>query len=500
MKLVEIAHTAGREFTARQSRSERRDAGQYMTPPSIARFMARRLVAGVTTRVVRILEPSAGAGILASAVVEALIALPSRPAHIDLLMFEKDPRLIPVLEDLASQMAQTCKGAGVVLDWVVRCEDFLLSDLAVNGQPIDSLLTIANPPFFKINKSTDPRAHHHAYAVYGQPNVYGLFMAACARLTAPNGRWCFIVPRSWMNGQYFQAVRQSMFRYLAIDSLHAFESRTDSFEADKVLQETAIIWASGRIATTSCPSISLTRSQGVSDLESAAYQMLAVEQVIANDESAIVSLPTKGTELLAGLRATLSSHGLKVSTGPVVAFRAQHFICEISKVDTVPLLWLQHVRQQQVCWPIQKKREHIRVCDLSAWMLVANEPMVLVRRFSPKEDHRRVTCAPYVDLLPSPLLGLENHLNYIRRPSGQMSAREVRGLAAFLSSSVVDAYFRSLAGSTQVNAAELRRLPVPSMAVIEYIGAHVSSNPDLIEIDNIVSHALASESLDRLAA
>ena len=81
-----------------------------------------------------------------------------------------------------------------------------------------------------------------------------------------------------------------------------------------------------------------------------------------------------------------------------------------------------------------------------------------------------------------------------------MSAREVRGLAAFLSSSVVDAYFRSLAGSTQVNAAELRRLPVPSMAVIEYIGGHVSTNPDLIEIDEIVSNALASESLDRLAA
>lgn len=142
----------------------------------------------------------------------------------------------------------------------------------MRGEPIDGLLTIANPPFFKLNKTTDERAHRHGYAVYGQPNVYDLFMAATARLTPTNGRWCFIVPRSWMNGQYFKAVRHTMLRHLTVDSLHAFESRRDSFEEDAVLQETVIAWATGRAIRENGFNVLFTRSQGMSDLDQALAQ------------------------------------------------------------------------------------------------------------------------------------------------------------------------------------------------------------------------------------
>lgn len=494
MTLVDLAHTAGRAFTATLSREEQRAMGQFMTPPAIARFMAQRLVSGVTVDTVRVLEPAAGGGILAAAAVEALLAKPvdERPEVIELLMYELDARLIPGLLLLCEHMRDACEAVGVFLDFLVANEDFLLSELSMRAEPLPNLLTISNPPFLKLNKTTDRRAALHAYAVHGQPNIYALFMAATARLTPVGGAWCFITPRSWMAGEYFKAARHTMLRHLNINSLHAFESRTEGFEEDAVLQETVIAWASGRAAVEHGANIMVTRSRGVADLATAGVQALPVERVVGDDEHAMFSLPRDGADPFDGWTATLKTYGFEVSTGRVIAFRAVEHIREFGSADTVPLLWLQHVRQQQILWPVQKKREHVRAVADSAWMLVPNAPMVIMRRFSPKEDARRVTCAAYLGHLPGEAIGLENHLNYIYRKGGHVTPAEARGLAAFLASSVVDAHFRALAGSTQVNATELRKLPLPPLAILVHIGETVGDKPDLEHIDRVVLAALAA--------
>ena len=490
MRLVQKAHAAGRTFTDTISREDQKAAGQFMTPPAIAEFMARRLVAGHDHRIARILEPGAGAGVLVAAVVDALLAKPEPPEQIEALLFEQDPKLVSILKAICDRMREACEALGVRFEHVVRNEDFLLSEIALSGQPIDGLLTIANPPFFKLNKATDKRAKLHAYAVYGQPNVYGLFMAAAARLTPPDGRWCFITPRSWMSGQYFQAVRHTLLRHLVVDSLHAFESRRDSFDEDAVLQETVIAWATGRSAAAASEKILLTRSHGSEDLETAAVQAFPFERVVSGDEHATLSLPTDQADPFEGWSATLKTYGLQVSTGPVVAFRAVKHIREQADRQTVPLLWLQHVGQQAIRWPIQKKREHIQSCASNAWMLLPNQPMVVMRRFSPKEDARRVTCAAYEGDLPGDVIGLENHLNYIHRPGGPVTTYEARGLAAFLASRFVDAHFRALSGSTQVNAMELRKLPLPPLGALVQIGRSLPAEPSLHEIDAVVERTL----------
>lgn len=500
LSLVEFAHQNGRLHVGGVTRGEQKTLGQFMTPPKIARFMAQRMVASVTRRRVCILEPSAGSGILLAAIVEELLAKQDAPSVIEALLYECDRRLIPSLENLCFQISQTCREVGVRFEFVLRCEDFLLSELALRGEPVDGLLTIANPPFFKLNKTTDERAHRHGYAVYGQPNVYGLFMAATARLTPANGRWCFIVPRSWMNGQYFKAVRHTMLRNLTMDSLHAFESRRDSFEEDAVLQETVIAWANGRAIRENGFNVLFTRSQGMSDLDQALVQAVPAERIVADDEHATVTLPSEGASPLDGWSATLATYGLKVSTGPVIAFRCQEFISAQGSYDTVPLLWMQHVGQQAINWPIFKKLEHVRATAANAWTLVANAPMVVMRRFSPKEDERRVTCAPYLGTLPGAVIGLENHLNYIHRPGGRMSHSEVRGLSALLASSVVDRHLRAIAGSTQINAGELRSLPLPSMNIIEAIGCRVPEFPTLEEIDAAVEAELGLPATSRKVA
>jgi adenine-specific DNA-methyltransferase len=500
LDLLTPAHLAGRAFTAELDREEQKAAGQFMTPPDIARFMARRLVAGLEREEVTVLEPAAGSGVLVAAVVEALLALPKPPQRIALQLYEIDDRLVPGLRALCRSLAAACRQRGEQLRFSVHWDDFLLSELGLSGQPLEGLLTIANPPFFKLNKAEDKRARLHAYAVHGQPNVYGLFMAATARLTPPGGRWSFIVPRSWMAGAYFKAVRHTMLRHLQLRGLRAFESRRASFRDDAVLQETVIAWAEGRALEPSAGApILFSRSEGVGDLIQAAGMALRADEVVSSDEQAMVSLPRR---IEAGLdagpgawRETLDSLGLNVSTGPVVAFRAREHLAGKAGAGTVPLLWLQHVAQQRIRWPVGHRAEHFVADGASAWQLLPNAPMVVMRRFSPKEDPRRVTCAPYLGELPGPSLALENHLNYIHRPGGRMTEIEVRGLAALLASAPVDEALRASAGSTQVNATDLRRLRLPGWALIEAIGRAVPVRATLEQIDNAVAPWVDRKSL-----
>lgn len=488
IKLVTLAHQNGITATQAITREEQKKLGQFMTPPSVARYMAQRSLPGETPQVVRILDPAAGTGVLAAAVVEGILGRDHRPTQILVALYELDERLIPTLRNLGARMRREAKAKGVDLSVSIKQGDFLLSPVAIAQQPVADVI-ISNPPYFKLNAS-DPRSLAHPYAVYGQPNIYGLFMAACAGLLAPSGRWCFITPRSWTNGAYFAAMRRHMFRCLHIDAMHVFESRRDHFTDDEILQEAMITWATAQAHPHD--EVVVSTSAGSRDIADARLLRLPLNQVLGQDDEVV--LPTDVPNQLTQWGATLATYGLKVSTGPVVAFRAEKHIAAKCLASSVPLLWMQHIQHMQVSWPINKKREHIKANGETAWMLVPNENMVVMRRFSPKEDERRVTAAPYIaHALPGSVLGLENHTNYVYRPGGRLSAIEVRGLAAFLNSRLVDQYFRTVAGNTQVNATDLRKLPLPPLEVIEAIGRVVRVGMSLHAVDAAIDRVLARQ-------
>ena len=155
---------------------------------------------------------------------------------------------------------------------------------------------------------------------------------------------------------------------------------------------------------------------------------------------------------------------------------------------------MQHVQRMVTRWPLNRKFEHIEVVPESRWMLAPNRVMVLLRRFSPKEDIRRVTATPYLADLPGDLIGLENHLNCIAADADadrSMSANEAIGLAAYLNSAPVDAHLRAVCGHTQINASDLRRMPFPESASLEALGQSVGGGAPLERVDRAVEAWLA---------
>jgi adenine-specific DNA-methyltransferase len=126
---------------------------------------------------------------------------------------------------------------------------------------------------------------------------------------------------------------------------------------------------------------------------------------------------------------------------------------------------------------------------------VAARRYVLLRRFSAKEETRRLVAGPYLARAYSvSMLGLENHLNYIYRPGGNLSDDEAFGLAALFSSSLLDRYFRTSNGNTQVSATELRSMPLPAHEVIVEIGRQAQSlDSDVGAVDALVMRLAGSE-------
>lgn len=95
--------------------------------------------------------------------------------------------------------------------------------------------------------------------------------------------------------------------------------------------------------------------------------------------------------------------------------------------------------------------------------MVPSGPYTLVRRFSAKEERRRVVSAVFDPAgLSFPVIGFENHLNYFHHSGKPLELSLAKGLSAFLNSTLVDSYFRQFNGHTQVNAEDLRALRYPA--------------------------------------
>ena len=121
---------------------------------------------------------------------------------------------------------------------------------------------------------------------------------------------------------------------------------------------------------------------------------------------------------------------------------------------------------------------------------------VLINRFSAKEEKRRVVAALYDPArIVAEAVAFDNKLNVLHRESAGLPEDLAKGLAVFLNSTAVDAYFRQFSGHTQVNAADLRALRFPDAEDLERLGSRIDdSMPPQDEINQIVREEIAAMS------
>ena len=182
--------------------------------------------------------------------------------------------------------------------------------------------------------------------------------------------------------------------------------------------------------------------------------------------------------------------GLRISTGPVVMFRATEFLLpQPNGKSSVPLLSVFNVKPFQTEWPVIHKKQPtaFRACPESQRLLLPTRNYLLLRRFSAKEERRRLTASCFIaSEVPQPFVALENHLNYVYHVERELTLDEVYGLAALFNSALLDRYFRTISGNTQVNATEIRSMKFPALPAVAGIGRRVrelaSLDSDAVEL------------------
>ncbi len=494
----------------------RKGRGQVFTPPEIARFMAGLF--SLVPEQLHLLDPGAGAGMLSVAVCEQVLQQRS-PRQLFIHAFELEQALAEILRSNLEHCKQVLAEAGHTLTFTVEQEDFI----AVASPHLEASLfkpsisddfdaVIMNPPYFKLRKDSE-HAKLMQRVVHGQPNAYAFFLTLGARLLKPDGELVAITPRSFCNGLYFRGFRRWFFERMSLEHIHLFESRTDTFKDSGVLQESVITKA--RKLGSPSGQVQITGSFGRDIPEHLQCQTLPHASVVDNScGEHLVKIPVseddcKIMRLLEALPQRFQETGLRISTGPVVTFRATDLILRARNGQTVvPLLMPHNIKPYRTEWPVTRKQHPVYIIDneqsRKRKLLVPTKNYVVLKRFSAKEEKRRLTAACLLRReQEAAYIGLENHLNYVYLADRELSEDETFGVAALFNSVLLDRYFRILSGNTQVNATEIRNLHFPSLETLASIGRQVKKLPgkqaDTIERIVIESLGVTNSLMEHLA-
>ena len=480
--------------------------GQFFTPANVAHFMAAMLQVPNPPKELRILDAGGGSGVLTAAVVAEFCARPKsrRPQALHATIWEIDALLAAELDHAFEHCRTVCREAGVRFTGELRQENFILAaaDLVHGG-----LLTtkdrprfhvaIMNPPYRKLRSDSGERSLLSSVGIETS-NLYSAFVWLALELLEEDGELVAITPRSFMNGAYFRPFRQALSRYLAFRRVHVYDARDVAFAGDDILQETVIFHG---IRGGACGKVKITTSLGPADGGLAERIVDPAELILPHDPECVLHVVPDETDAriakqMRGLPHTLADLGVSVSTGRVVGFRAKQRLRVEAEVGDAPLIFSRHFADGFVSWPKSSasKPNALAVTGPDDNLLLPAGWYVLINRFSAKEEKRRVVAALYdPSRIKAKSVAFDNKLNVLHCENTGLSENLAKGLAVFLNSTAVDAYFRQFSGHTQVNAGDLRALRFPCAEELGRLGCRVGrSMPAQDEIDQLIREEITA--------
>lgn len=442
------------------------------------------MFADVSRPEISLLDPGAGVGSLTAAFIQRLCAEPQRPQRVTITAYEIDATLAATLRLTLEECIKVAEMAGVQVTYRLLLQDFVLHAAeALEGglfaTPPSFTHVITNPPYRKIQSES---VHRRALRRAGieATNLYAAFVALAIGLLVPQGELVAITPRSFANGPYFLPFRKIVRSKASIQRIHIFDTRDMAFRDDDVLQEN-IVYHLTKSAQT--PQVVISSSSGPEFPDITMRQVDFADIIHSDDPDLIVHIPAceqdaDVVQRIKRLPCALDDLGISVSTGAVIDFRLKAHLRKDPTPTSVPLIYPAHFCGGTVVWPKPGGRKPNAIDDsaITRKWLLPNGWYTLTRRFSSKEEKRRIVAAVFdPNTASSNWVGFENHLNVFHCQGHGLSPAMARGLALYLNSTIVDRFFRLFNGHTQVNATDLRALPYPSADDLVALGQALDS-------------------------
>lgn len=478
-RVVELTNA----YIAFMPKQERKKYGQFFTSKETARFMASLFHIPKNQKKVTILDAGAGSGILCCALVERLERCKG-VEEVSITCYENDAN---IMQQLADNMKYVQDMARIRVQYQIVAENYITSQeldfnsLAGSNAALPKFdLVIGNPPYMKMARKA-PEAVAMSHICHGTPNLYFLFAAMSLFNLRNNGEMVYIIPRSWTSGAYFKKFRQYLLKAGKLSHIHLFVSRNKVFDKEKVLQETMIIKLKKSPRKPS--RVKITSSNTNHDFRKLTTLSVPYNIVVAGEEEYVYLVTNQAEvhvlERLNKWNYTLPDIGMKMRTGLTVDFRNREALRSKEEEGAVPLFYAQHIKGGQVCFPIAREYEYILTNRKG--LLQENKNYLFVKRFSAKEEPRRLQCGIYLsgNYPRYNRISTQNKVNFIDGLTTDLSECVVYGLYVLFNSSLYDNYYKILNGSTQVNATEINTMPVPDLETIREMGERLMKSKDL---------------------
>jgi len=495
MSLLEYTKNQTKVFLDSMPKSLRKKKGQFFTSIETAEFMAGMFDISKCGDVVSVLDPGAGTGILSIAFADRLLK-ERHDVFLKITCYETDVDVLPILKNnldyLQTSNSDRVSYRIVEDDYILsQCNDFQ-GNLLASDNPKKYDFIIGNPPYLRVMRD-NPAALAMPQVVHGAPNLYFLFASMSLFNLKDGAEMVYIIPRSWTSGAYFKAFREYLLNNGKIENIHLFVSRDKVFNAEQVLQETMIV----KIKKTAVKpeNVLITSTNSSSDFDNISELTVPYDAVVSGDEL-YVYLPTNEYDInvikkINMYHSTMPDEGLKMKTGIVVDFRQWEELRKEPGENILPLFYSQHIRDGRVNHQPSGK-EYDWIIDEKPGLIQKNKNYVFIKRFTAKEERRRLQCGVYSpsDFKEYEYIGTQNKINFVDKTDGtEMDSQTTYGIYALLNSTLFDMYYRILNGSTQVNSTEINNIPIPPVKLIREIGEQVLQSRDLStdNCDRIIS-------------
>ena len=458
-------------------KSIRKELGQFYTPIEIVEQIIGDLKDSIKslTNKDRIMDPAVGAGVLISEVVKSI---KENNKSINILKFINENIYaydVNPFAVFATKISLILKMISLV--GKEKTFSFLNKNKSVlNNIKIENTITsnhsikysiiISNPPYFKLNSDMLKKVTDYNEIIYGQPNIYSLFMYWGLKHLESNGTMSYIIPQSIKSGRYFQSIRQELSKYV-IKSITCVSSRQRIF--DKAEQAVLILNVKNKKRTNDKTKIQFLN--GSKEIDSFYY--IHSKRIIMdadNNYLMVIHRSAENYEIVDKIYSncyTLSENASNYKFSNGLFVWNQHKDLLSDNPSDIPIIYGGNIQPmmfiRNIEFPNKEKKRYAK-CDNSISSFIKSGVKLVIQRTTNYDKNTRIKAC----ILPNEFVGnnseylLENHVNYLASKNNDtIDDNILYYFLGVLNSSLFNRIFVSFSGNTQVSASELNLMPLP---------------------------------------
>ncbi len=454
------------EFFEGKEVEEIKNKSQYFTPFLEAEKLIDDLeIRKITT--IRILEPSCGNGILLLKTLEKIF-LVYQPENLIVDVYDIDSKLLENIKKVIEQI------------------NFKTTKLSIRYLNIDFLKSkdnskydyiIMNPPYKKINVKDVPEDFKEF--LYGQPNLYHLFIIKALKMLIEDGTICILSPKNYLSGRYTEKLRQYILSNFSITKIHTFNDRTTIF-GNNITQEICIV----HIKKSEENNIIISYN------DDSKFVVKSSEIILKNDTNIIFTPRNmedyKLIKKFDKFPINTIGKDIFMKVGKVVQFRVKRKELNLKDKEFfyfqngLPLIVYRHINGDCMDYKTlsdKPKNNSITILDdgLNKSILIMNKNYVLIRKNIDKKYDKLIHSIGYFKELKSEKIAVDNGLVYLTNSDDSLSEPEVLGLQCILMSKQFDDYYRMINSSHTLNVYELENMHFPNLEIIRAIGDRINT-------------------------